>query len=334
MSSEIYNQNYGRSIYNLRLNSLTFSATKNKLWQKSEPDSFSYAPVEGVPIDTKAKIFSNELIRLVDRKQASPAKISQALSKYLPNTNVQLISMNDYDEFGMNTKKNVAAATRPIYDKEGNLQGLKIFIPEVTYDDKISENKYIENLTHEITHAMQFAEDKEIRLNHKNSPEGHFYNFYQQNIANMLIDTMVQRILVSLAKRDNIEMNSLADYDKFLETSCPEISDEEIKNIFLKNHSCSFEDYIKTGFDVYLTELMQKMQVENDTIAQKLIEDAGGIDSFKTTIMKMVQKTLHNEEEAYKAGALARKTARNFVGHDYNDTIWQIIGITADALYN
>lgn len=334
MSSEIYNQNYGRSIYNLRLNSLTFSATKNKLWQKTEPDSFSYAPVEGVPIDTKAKIFSNELIRLVDRKQATPAKINQALSKYLPNTKIQLVSMNDYDEFGMNTKKNVAAATRPIYDKNGILQELKIFVPELEYGDKISENKYIENLTHEVTHAMQFAEDKDIHLNRQKTPEGHFYNFYQQNVANMLIDTMVQRILVTLAKRDKIEMNTLADYDKFIEQPCLEITDEEVKNIFINENSCSFDDYIKTGFDVYMAELMHKMQVENDVIAQKLIEDAGGLDAFKQKVMKMTALTLRNEEEAYKAGANARKTARNFVGRDYNDAIWQVIGLTSDALYS
>lgn len=330
MSSEIYNYNYGRSIYNLRLNSLTFSATQNKIWKSPEADSFMQSSVEGVPIETKAKIFANELIRLVNKKQAIPSKIDTALGKYLPNTKIKLVSMDSYDEFGINTKKNIAAATRPIYDEKGVLQGIKIFIPEIEYGDKFSENKYVENLTHEITHAMQFAEDKEIRLNRKKAPEGQFYNFYQQNTANILINTLVPQTLVEIAKQNKIEMNSLDDYEKFLESPSEGVSDETIKNIYSKH--CSFQEYINTGFDMAMEDLMQKMQVENDVLAQNLIEGAGGVDKFKAKIKTMVVHTLRMEEEAYKAGSTARKAARNFTGEDYNDTIPHLIGLVADAL--
>lgn len=330
MSSEIYNQNYGRSIYNLRLNSLTFSATQNKIWKSAEADSFEQSSIEGIPIETKAKIFSNELIRLVGKKQASTAKIDAALRKYLPNIKVQLISMEDYDEFGINTKKNVSAATRPLYDEEGKLLGLKIYIPEIEYGNKLSENKYIENLTHEITHAMQFAEDEEVHLNRKKTPEGQFYNFYQQNVSNMLINTLVPQTLVELAKKNKIEMMSLEDYDKYLEAPSEEISDKEIKSLYEKHGS--FERYINAGFEVSLENLMQKMQVENDVIAKKIINEAGGLDAFKVKVKQMVIHSLRMEEEAYKAGCQARKSARGFSGRDYNDAIPHLIGLVADAL--
>ena len=194
----------------------------------------------------------------------------------------------------------------------------------------IEMNKYVENLTHEITHAMQFAEDKEIRLNRKKAPEGQFYNFYQQNTANILINTLVPQTLVEIAKQNKIEMNSLDDYEKFLESPSEGISDETIKNIYSKH--CSFQEYINTGFDMAMEDLMQKMQVENDVLAQNLIEGAGGVDKFKAKIKTMVVHTLRMEEEAYKAGSTARKAVRNFTGKDYNDTIPQLIGLVADAL--
>ena len=240
--------------------------------------------------------------------------------------------MNDYNEFGINTKKNVAAATRPIFDKNGKLQKLDIYLPELEYGDKMSEKKYIENLVHEMTHAMQFADSKDIRDNYKNTQEGHFYNFFQQNVTGMLIDTIISDTLAMAAKTNKVEMASLDDYDKFLEMPNPNIGED---NIF-SQYGCStqeeFNRYVKIGFDTYISGLMNKTQVQRDPFAMKVINDLGGVKEFKTKIMRMVSKTLLEEQEAYKAGCNARKVARNFSGTDYNDLVPLTIGLMSEAL--
>ena len=332
MSSEIYNYNYGKSIYNLKLNSLMFSSSQGKLWKKYGVDSFTRQPVEDVPRETRAKIFSNELIRLVENKNASPKMLKQAIKKYLPNTSVKIVSMEDYTEFGINTKKNVAAATRPKYDKSGKLISLEIYIPSVVYGDKISENKFIENITHEITHAMQYAEDDVVRDECKNTPEGKFYNFFQQNVSGMLINTMVTEVLVHAAKAGNVEILSLEDYDKFLELENNHFDEKDIMAIHKYKDKEAFNNYLKVGFDVYLTELMNKTQVSRDPFALKVIKETGGLDAFKAKIMAMTAHTLQKEHEAYLAGCNARKGARDFVGNDYNDLIPQVVEMLAEAL--
>lgn len=333
MSSEIYNNNYGKSLYNLRLNSLAFSSSvRGKLWVRNNPDAFERTPVEEVPIETKSKIFSNELIRLIEKRELNSQKVQQAIKKYLPNTDVKIISMNDYNEFGINTKKNVAAATRPLFDKSGKLQKLDIYLPEVNYGDEMSEKKYIENLTHEMTHAMQFAEARDVRENYKNTPEGHFYNFFQQNITGMLIDTIISDTLAMAARSNKVEMTSLADYDKFLEMTNPNIDETEICSQYKCSDIEEFNHYIKIGFDTYLSGLMNQTQVSKDPFALKVIEEAGGIANFKHKVMQMVSKTLADEKEAYKAGSNARKTARGFVGSDYNDLVPLTIGMMSEAL--
>ena len=333
MSSEIYNYNSEKSIYNLRLNSLSFSSSfKGKLWIKNNPDVFEKAPIEGVPIETKSKIFANELIRLVDKQELSSLKIQQAVKKYLPNTEVKIVSMNDYNEFGINTKKNVAAATRPHFDKNGKLQKLDIYLPELNYGDKMSEKKYIENLVHEMTHAMQFAEAKDTRDNYKNTPEGHFYNFFQQNVTGMLIDTIISDTLAMAAKTNKVEMTSLDDYDKFLEMANLNINDKNVYEQYGCSNQEEFNRYIKIGFDTYLSSLMNKTQVQRDPFAMKIIKELGGIQSFKTKIMRMVSTTLAEEQEAYRAGSNARKAARSFVGDDYNDLVPFTIGMMSEAL--
>ena len=128
-------------------------------------------------------------------------------------------------------------------------------------------------------------------------------------------------------------VSDILDNDKFLEISCSEITDEELRLMHTPSKTCPFNKNIKLGFDIYLDGLMQKMQVENDERAQEIIEKAGGLEAFKTEIRKMTAHTLRLEEEAYKAGNQARKAARNFIGNDYNDAIWKIISLTADALY-
>lgn len=332
MSSEISN-NYGKSIYNLRLNSLAFSPSfKGKLWIRQNPDSFERTPVEGVPIETKSKILSNELIRLIEKQELTSQKVQQSVKKYLPNTDVKIISMNEYDEFGINTRKNVAAATRPVFDRSGHLQKLDIYLPEITYGDKMSEKKYIENLVHEMTHAMQFAEIKDVRENYKNIPEGHFYNFFQQNITGMLIDTIISDTLAMAAKTNNVEMLSLDDYDKFLEMPNQTVDKTKIYAQYGCSSEEEFSKYIKIGFDTYISGLMNKTQVHRDPFAMKVIQDLGGVDKFKSKIREMVSLTLSEEQQAYQAGSNARKSARGFVGNDYNDLVPLTIGMMSEAL--
>lgn len=332
MSSEIYNNNYTKSIYNLRLNTINFTSNRGKIWYKGGADVFEREQIDNVPIDTKAKIFSNELIRMVDNRQVTPQKIQQSVKKYLPNIDVKIISMEDYTEFGLNNKKRVAAATRPQFDRNGKLQKLEIYIPAIEYDDEYSKQEFIDKLTHEITHAMQFADDKEIRVQYQNTKEGHFYNFFQQNISNMMIDTLVQKLLVAIARRENIEMHSIDDYNKFVSSPMKGIDKSEIMHLSGYDDKDSFNKYIKVGFDVYIDELMKNTQVSRDPFAMKVINEAGGVDEFKEKVMAMTAYTLEHEKEAYQAGNNARKTARGFSGEDYNDVIPLVVGMAAEAL--
>ena len=242
MSSEIYNNNYSKSIYNLRLNTINFTSNRGKIWYKDEPDVFVREPVDNVPIDTKAKIFSNELIRMVENKQVTPQRVQQAVTKYLPNVDVKIVSMDDYTEFGLNNKKRVAAATRPSFDKNGVLQKLEIYIPQVEYDNEYSKLEFIDKLTHEITHAMQFANDKEIREQYKNTKEGHFYNFFQQNVANMMSDVFVQKMLVEIAREKQIEMHTIDDYNNFVSSPMDDIDEEMCQSLLKRIDAIVRED--------------------------------------------------------------------------------------------
>jgi hypothetical protein len=46
----------------------------------------------------------------------------------------------------------------------------------------------------------------------------------------------------------------------------------------------------------------------------------------------MVSLTLSEEQQAYQAGSNARKSARGFVGNDYNDLVPLTIGMMSEAL--
>ncbi len=332
MSSEIYNNSYTKSIYNLRLNSVNFYSNRGKIWYRNNVDTFSREPIDNVPTSTKAKIFSNELIRLVEKQQVTPQKIQQSVTKYLPNVDVKIISMDEYTEFGLNNKKTVAAATRPKYNAKGELQKLEIYIPNIDYNDKNSQLEFIEKLTHEITHAIQFVEDKEIQEHHKNTPEGNFYNYFQQNISNMLIDVLVQKTLVNIARDKNIEMHTIDDYNKFIESENPNVDEDEIMRLAGYKNKDDYNNYIKVGYNVFIEELMNNTQVVKDPFALGIINKCGGVEEFKEKIKEMVANTLQTEQEAYQAGNNARKTARNFQGENYNDVIPMVIGLAADAL--
>lgn len=332
MSSEIYNNNYSKSIYNLRLNTINFTSNRGKIWYKDEPDVFVREPVDNVPIDTKAKIFSNELIRMVENKQVTPQRVQQAVTKYLPNVDVKIVSMDDYTEFGLNNKKRVAAATRPSFDKNGVLQKLEIYIPQVEYDNEYSKLEFIDKLTHEITHAMQFANDKEIREQYKNTKEGHFYNFFQQNVANMMSDVFVQKMLVEIAREKQIEMHTIDDYNNFVSSPMDDIDEEKIIQMSGCKNQKEFNNFIKSGFIVFIDELMKNTQVARDPFALQVINETGGIEAFRSKIMEMTAYSLEQEKEAYQAGNNARKTARGFTGQDYNDVISMSIGMAAEAL--
>ena len=332
MSSEIYNNNYTKSIYNLRLNTINFTSNRGKIWYKDEPDVFVREPIDNVPIDTKAKIFSNELIRMVEKRQVTPQKVQQAVTKYLPNIDVKIISMNDYTEFGINNKKRVASATRPTFDKNGALQKLEIYMPEVEYDNEYSKLEFIDKLTHEITHAMQFATDKEIREQYKDTKEGHFYNFFRQNVSNMLTDVFIQKILVEIARNKNIEMHTIDDYNDFVSSPMTDIDTDKIIELLGCKDRKEFNNFIKSGFIVFIDELMKNTQVARDPFAMKVINENGGIEAFRAKIMKMTAFTLSKEQEAYQAGNNARKNARGFSGTDYNDVVPIAIGMAAEAL--
>ena len=328
-----FNYNYSSHIYGIRLNSPNFYGKVNHNWLTNTPDSFSKEKPGAIPIETRAKIFSNELIRMVHNNELNAQKLQQSITKYVPNTEVKIISMENYDEHGINTKQNVGAATRPKFDKDGNLERLEIYLPNFEYGNKLSENKFIENVTHEIIHAMQFAENKDFASNYKDTPEGHFLAFFQQNIANMLIDTIVQKSLINIAKEQNFQMSALEDYDKFLEEPNPNISEEKIMEDLGYKDKKAFNRYIKIGFDVYFEELMKKIQVEKDQFAQQIIKDCGGADGFRKKIKSMVTLTLINEKEAYLAGCNARKAARNCnESLDNNDAIHTSVGLLAEAL--
>ncbi len=333
MSSEIYNNNY-KSIYNLRLNTINFTSTRGKIWHKNEPDVFIREPIENIPRETKVKIFSNELIRLVDNKQVNAQKIQQSVKKYLPNVDVKIISMDDYTEFGLNNKKRVAAATRPVFDKNGKLQKLEIFIPNIDYGDKNSKLAFIEYVVHEIIHAMQYAEDKETRIQHANTKEGHFYNFFQQNISNMLTDILVQKALVSIAREKKLEIHSLDDYNDFINSPMNDIDENKIMEINGYDNKEKFNEYINAGFEVFIKELMTNLQITKDPFAMKIIDEAGGLEGFKNKVREMTVYTLLKEQEAYTAGNNARKTACGFNGENYNDIIPLIAGMSAEALQN
>ncbi len=332
MSSEIYNNNYTKSIYNLRLNTINFTSNRGKIWYKSGADIFEREQVDNVPIDTKAKIFSNELIRMIDNKQITPQKVQQAVTKYLPNTDVRIISMDDYTEFGLNNKKRVAAATRPTFDKNGVLQKIEIYIPQIDYDDEDSKLEFIDKLTHEITHAMQFAGDKTVREQYKNTKEGRFYNFFQQNVANMLTDVFIPKILVEIAREKQIEMYSIEDYNRFVSSPMDYIDEEKIFEYSGCKNKKEFNNFIKAGFITFIDELMRTTQVSRDPFAMEIIDKTGGVEAFRSKIMKMTAHQLAQEQEAYKNGNNARKSARGFTGDDYNDVIPLAVGMAAEAL--
>ncbi len=332
MSSEIYNNNYGKAIYNLRLNTINFTSNRGKIWYRNEPDVFMREPVNNVPIDTKAKIFSNELIRMIENKQITPQKVQQAVTKYIPNVNVKIISMDDYTEFGLNNKKYVAAATRPVFDKNGILQKLDIYIPPVDYDSEYSKLEFIDKLTHEITHAMQFANDKEIREQYKNTKEGHFYNFFQQNVANMLIDVFVQKLFVDIAREKQIEINTIEDFNNFVSLPVEGIDETKIIEMSGCKNKEEFNNFIKAGFITFIDGLIRTTQVSRDPFAVEIINKNGGLEAFRSKIMEMTAHHLENEQEAYRNGNNARKTARGFTGEDYNDIISIAVGMAAEAL--
>ncbi len=332
MSSEIYNHSYNKSIYNLRLNSVNFYSNRGKIWYRNSVDTFTREPVDNVPIKTKAKIFSNELIRLVEKQQVTPQKIQQSVTKYLPNVDVKIVSMDEYNEFGINNKKTVAAATRPKYNAKGELQRLEIYIPNIDYNDKNSQLEFIEKLTHEITHAIQFVEDKEIRENHKNTPEGNFYNYFQQNISNMMTDLLVQKTLVNIARDKNVEMHNIEDYNRFMESENSDIDEDDIIKLAGYKDTNDYNKYVEAGYNVLIEELMRNTQVTKDPIALNIINKCGGTEQFKEKIKAMVANTLQTEQEAYQAGNNARKTAQNFQGQNYYDVIPMVIGMAAESL--
>jgi len=328
-----FNYNYNSHIYALRLNRPSFHGQVSRNWLTNTPDTFSKENQEGIPIETRAKIFSNEVLRIIEENNLTTEKLQQSIKKYIPNIDIKIISMENYDEFGINTKNTVAAATRPIFDKEGNLKNLDIYISPLSSDNKYSKNKYIENLTHEITHAMQFAEVKEFSENYKDTPKGHFLAFFQQNISNMLIDAIVQKTLVNIAKETKFEMTSLDDYEKFLEDANPEISDEYVMKILGYKDKKAFKQYVEIGFNTYLEGLMQKTQVQKDQFAQQIIKELGGTEEFYKKIKSMVAITLTNENEAYLAGCNARKASRSFGNNaDNNDAIHTAVGLLSEAL--
>lgn len=328
-----FNYNYNSHIYALRLNRPSFHSHVNKNWATKTPDTFTKESQEGIPIETRAKIFSNEVLRMIEEKNLNIEKLQQSIKKYIPNIDIKIISMENYDEFGINTKNTVAAATRPIFDEDGNLKKLDIYISPLEENNPYSKNKYIENLSHEITHAMQFAEIKEFSENYKDTPKGHFLAFFQQNICNMLIDAVIQKALVNIAKETQFEMTSLDDYEKFLEDSNPEISDEYVMKILGYKDKKAFKQYIEIGFNTYLEGLMQKTQVQKDQFAQQIIKELGGQEEFYKKIKSMVAITLTHEKDAYLAGCNARKASRSFGNNtDNNDAIHTAVGLISEAL--
>ena len=148
----------------------------------------------------------------------------------------------------------------------------------------------------------------------------------------MLIDTIISDTLAMAAKTNKVEMTSLDDYDKFLEMANLNINDKNVYEQYGCSNQEEFNRYIKIGFDTYLSSLINKTQVQRDPFAMKIIKELGGIQSFKTKIMRMVSTTLAEEQEAYRAGSNARKAARSFVGDDYNDLVPFTIGMMSEAL--
>ncbi|MGN1154273.1 MAG: hypothetical protein ACI4S3_09610, partial [Candidatus Gastranaerophilaceae bacterium] len=281
--------------------------------------------------------FGNDLKELIHNGNATPEEIQKIVSKHFPNNEINVHSMSEYHNFGPtgvkagNTPK--AAVTRPLFNEDGKLEKIDLFLPDVDYNDFNSTLEYIDKTTHEFTHVQQMINRNGSTQEYlKPTLEGRLMNFMQKTITDKFTDKMVVDTAKSLIQETKTPIQTTADFDRFMDTPSDLISKEKIGTILhLGTDETSQKQNINKIFDILFDSMTQQMQ--GDPNLANAIEKRGSYTAFKNEIKSICAQAFQDEQEAYKAGQLMRQEINGTTGKTTNnDLIHTIMGMCADAL--